>query len=207
MQIIHPYTSTRLHDQEETKAAIRTLEQQYGYYTQSVFCDRHDSYWEALATRWGEGDIIIIEQDIVPMYDHLHQLATCGFPACTVPYRLNGHMSVGKSEYEDTLFVGPTGPTALGILQPVRTDWYDTPVPRTVEVSSLGLVKISKELQDRININLYPVPDHHWSLLDTWLSGYMDVLLGVNWHVHTPLVKHNHDNDAYYAQASAEAAF
>lgn len=206
MRIIHPYTNHRLGDQEETKQAISELTK-HGFWVDDLLCTTPDSYWGWLMKYWGYGDLIIIEQDIVPHWDQIHQLVTCGFEACTVPYRVDGHWSVGNSIYDDVIAAGPTGNTGLGMLQPISTAWYETPIPRTVEVSGLGLVRLSKTLQERIPIVKYPVPGGHWSLIDTWLSAYMNVILGLSWHLHTPSVKHNNGNEDYYAQPSAEAQF
>lgn len=196
MRILHTYTNDRLEDQVETKRAISQLEHRYGYVVESVQCLFPWSYWSYLAGVWGLQDLILIEQDIVPEFYHISHLADCGFEACTVPYRVSGHWSIGWSTYDIDMqnsAVGPTGPTGLGILQPTGTQWFDDTSSKLAPVSAFGLVKISKGLQERIDIHKYPVPEQHWSLLDTWFSAYMNVMEGLDWHVHLPSVKHNHN--------------
>ena len=189
MRILHVATYNRIPEQYETLKAVNRLAKDFGFLIDSVLATEPDHYWQHMKRIWGEGDLIIIEQDIVPTQDHLTKLAQCGFPACTVPYMVNGHWSTGRSVYERSDAYGPTGRINLGELQPVYTEWY---TDKLVPVSGLGLVKISKELQDKLPIENYPIPNHHWSYLDTWISAYMNVMLGLEWHTHYPTVTHNH---------------
>lgn len=191
MNILHVYTDKRVEEQQETKRFVSELST-LGYRTHSVLATGESHYWKALRSFWLDDDLIVIEQDIVSTEQVIRELIRCHFDACTVPYCVDGHWSIGESLYGIDNAVGPTGPTNLGELQTVATKWYHRPFPKLAPVSSFGLVKISRRLQFEVSLDDYPVPGRHWSLIDSWFSAVLTKRIGLEWHVHDHIARHNH---------------
>lgn len=148
-----------------------------------------DGYWHGLMKYWGEDDLIVIEQDMLPLKSHIKDLTDCEYDFCSVPYMLrDGFLSVYDFlGYEDDSY-GPTG--LVGFPVPIRQNLQTQYMG--AQGSGLGLVKFTKRAQELIDLTDYPVPNHHWSLIDSWIS-YQMKQINKRWHLHYPAVGHLHD--------------
>lgn len=145
-----------------------------------------DGYWNALMNYWGRGeDLIIIEQDMMPLQMHIRDFLNCTHDFCTVPYQLrDGSLSVYEIlEYQN--FNGTTLPSKTIRKQMPSTE---------SKGSGLGLVKITERGQRLIPLADYSIQDHNWSLIDSWISTVMDLWYTERWHVHYPAAGHLHSD-------------
>ena len=156
----------------------------YRYPTYSRLTTTADdqSYWKVLMEYWGKDDLIHFQQDIVPTMGMIESLAACLSPVCTYPHKLRSGYGLYEPKY------GPTWEYLPERMELVDPDPYNP----YVGGSGMALVKISREVQQRIPLGNYDVNNQHWSLIDSWISGYMYRRLNLPWHVHLPEVRHNH---------------
>lgn len=145
-----------------------------------------DGYWNALMDYWNKGDdLIIIEQDMMPLQMHIRDMLKCDRDCCTVPYQLrDGSLSV----YQTLEYMNFNGVTL-----PSKTVRKQMPTSDAI-ASGLGLVKFTERAQRMIPLWQYPVQDHNWSLIDSWISAVMDLSWHERWHVHYPAAGHLHSD-------------
>jgi hypothetical protein len=193
--ILHCYSEKNRGQQQETWDAIAAIETAGYTVKDELTTTRDDSaYWKVLLRNWGKGVLILIEQDIVPTVSMIEGLAHCYQPVCTYPYKIQDHYSLWQGVWEANPppSYGKHGLVDFGKTpRPTATIPLPEPFPEYAEGSGIGLVKLSKEMQNAIPLADYPAP-HQWDLMDTWISSYMSQVLQKKWHVHTPNVKHNH---------------
>ena len=148
-----------------------------------------NGYWNALSDYWTEDeDLICIEQDMLPLERHIQGLMDCPADFCTVPYDLgDGRLSIFEIHEGLKDATGPTGDVGFDV---PRISNHTRRVTNSTG-SGLGLVKFSKRAKTLINLDDYPVPQRHWSLIDLWISKSMD-MIHERWHVHYPEVGHLH---------------
>ena len=149
----------------------------------------YDGYWNALMKYWDQGeDLVVIEQDMLPLDRHLESFELCPADFCTVPYDLgDGRLSIYEILKYELNAEGPTGPVGFD----VPTIQNHTRRVSNTTGSGIGLARFTSKAQTLIDLTKYPVPKHHWSLIDLWISAKMD-LMGQRWHVHYPEVGHLH---------------
>lgn len=155
--------------QVEAQVAISQLAAA-GYDVEKVVAVDMWDYFLAFATRWGQRDIINIEQDIAPTVSQVAALAACSQAACTVPYHLkNGNWSLYDIYHQEVVSYTSPGDWAGG--------------------SGLGLVKITASAQRYLRLG-DPI---EWWQMDIHLSRLMGYN-GLQWHVHEGPVRHVRPN-------------
>jgi hypothetical protein len=115
MLVLHPYSSARQEDQLETWEFLNLIRGRFTVI--DAECVGIYGYNTFLSTFWGQEDLIIVEQDIVPTLLDLDEIIACPEPYCVFPYAAHW--------------------------KPVTTliEW------RRGTVKGLGFVKIEKEAQ------------------------------------------------------------
>lgn len=173
-RLLHSYTDVRPLSQIETLHGMIEVAKLWSEDVYSCKMVDDGDYHKFLLEHWGQGsDIINIEQDIAVTTEHTYSLEICQYKLCCYPYRLDaGKWSVWYS----------------GDLE-LPANYYET-LPDFAGGSSLGLVKISAGIQNRIPLHEYPVDKYKWWFLDSWISHKLNDL-GLRWHVHQPPVRHN----------------
>jgi hypothetical protein len=87
LHVYHP--DKRREDQEATWAALSALEATQEFGIVHFATTGPDGYWKALETCWGvPGNLVVLEQDIVPTIDHIDELQVCARPYCAFDFRL-----------------------------------------------------------------------------------------------------------------------
>ena len=195
--ILHCYSEKNRGQQQETWDACDTIEKS-GYTVEHKLTTTRDdaSYWKVLLQAWGKGRLIQFQQDIVPTVSMIEDLAQCYQIACCYPHKLregNYGLWQGVWEANPPLAYNKHGLVDFGKTpRPTATIPLVEPFPEFVEGAGIGLIKLTKEMQNAIPLADYPVKEHQWDLIDVWISAYMSQVLHKKWHVHTPPVKHNH---------------
>jgi hypothetical protein len=89
--LLHLYCpGLRPADQTPTWEALVALRRGYGF--DVVDCPGPDPLdnAKALQRHWGDsGDLLTLEQDIVPTWDHISDLLVCQYPVCAYDFRLS----------------------------------------------------------------------------------------------------------------------
>lgn len=140
-------------------------------------------YETAVRQQWGCDDFIILEQDIVPTWGHVQGLAACPYPLCTVAYALN--QPIAYDQFHGELVQRNYRSDGSRYWIPYGTEWAD--------LTGLGFVRIRREWAQA-----HPPTWQSgvWSDLDARLS-WWTYQQGVRWHVHYPLVRHQHYGEGY----------
>lgn len=82
--VVVPYVVGRLHPETEQWA------NKFGAALHELSSD-HDSYWKALVGWWNlPGDLVVVEQDVVPAVDAVAQMVECPQLWCSSPYGVLG---------------------------------------------------------------------------------------------------------------------
>ena len=129
-------------------------------------------YWKTLVDWWKYDDLIIVEHDIMPTAAHLDSLLQCDYPACTVPYMLDGQDRSSLFEFHDG----------------TNRQYGMRAIPAFCDGSGIGLARLRLDAQEVVNIAAQPYGGH-WSLNDYWISEELR-RAGIPWHVHLPGVRH-----------------
>ncbi len=163
--ILHPYTRTREAEQAPTWAYLRGI----GYPVLDVLCEAEGDYAAALLAHWNDpGDLVIIEQDIVPPAGMLADFDCCVWGACTGPYLLRGGA------------VSLIDPVTRIALPGAPIDYRDAMLP---VISGLGCVRLRRGAREAMS------PDRFvgsWHGLDERVSRAL-IECGSAWHVHEPV--------------------
>ena|SRR5579863_5108194 len=170
----------RAKDEEETKAAVENLGLDLDL-NLKVVSERWDV---ALRRLWDyEGDIIVMEHDVVPTVDMAREMLACPSIWCTQLYRLyhastNLHFEVYGNRYLND-----------------RGEFYfklaDKPYDEYSDAASLCFTKFTHEFRKKIDPKFFTDPTLDLVNLDHKIS-LKAVELGIKCHVHTPEMKHNH---------------
>ena len=53
------------------------------------------AYWHELHSRWdGKEDLVVVEHDMVPAYNVIDEMQSCGRKWCTSPYLIGGRLLI-----------------------------------------------------------------------------------------------------------------
>lgn len=191
--ILHCYSEKNYMQQLDTWIAVKALQECWTVESRLTTIEHDDSYWKVLLEYWGKSRLIQFQQDVVPSVDMIQELMDCKYQACTYPHKLQGGWGLWQAEWTPGyVFYNKNGIVRMDGLNPTAMTMYQPPFPEYVEGSGIALVKLSQELQKAIPLADYPMVNHQWDYLDTWISAYMSQELRQPWHVHTPPVPHNH---------------
>ena len=180
MYILHSYTDVRPLSQIDTLHAMIEIARMYGpdFVSRYIYKEDDTAYHRFLLDYWDRewGNIINIEQDIVPSPRMINELLECPYFLCCFPYRLqNGELSVGYPDDELT--------------------WKSYgQVPEYADFSGLGLTKFSPTARHSIDLGNYPVDQYKWWFLDTWIYKQLH-MRNLKYHVHSPEVPHNRNKE------------
>lgn len=154
MLLLHVYDPTdRPADQVWTWEALARLEVPWGTDTWHLRTPGQLGYAKALAAAWGEGgDLVVVEQDIVPRTDEIAELVACHRPFCAFDYRLSHGVLWSKCP-------GAVGFGLSRITKVARNSVAaDPPVPQVAHRDVCGM------LADRlppVHVHQPPVEHHH----------------------------------------------
>jgi len=187
MLILHPYSLTRWEEQQETWDALRKIESaNLGIIVKDVRCDGPQDYDKALKRVWGNHNLVICEQDIVPTLEMIQRLASCNEYVCAQAYRLplaEYAYPIAHRDYDES-----GTPCYIGSSK----GWAD--------IIGLGLAHFDLMFQILNPDILDNLPPGDWQNLDIRLSKLISEKVTVNkwsrglgpFHIHYPEVKHNH---------------
>jgi len=146
-------------------------------------CEKTSDYEDKFRELWGKDDLIIWEHDIVPTMEAIIRLAECEYDLCVNDYpfwRLGYQPIYGKPaplKYRSSC----RNVAEDGSRQDSVDEWAD--------YVGFGLTKINRKFQ--VEHELGMVHEDRWDNLDTRFCRWT-YSLGYRWHVHRPMVKHNH---------------
>jgi hypothetical protein len=144
------------------------------------------SYSKKLIELWNKDDIMIIEEDKVPTLDILHELEICHHPFCSQSYIVTFKVGDGIKTYS----AGGWNRVSSGVGSFYHIPWCFTNYPDKTKIftdtTDLGLVKISKSLQEKIKLQVCKFDVQQFRISEELTR------LGVKVHIHLPTIKHNH---------------
>lgn len=197
--ILHVYSNARKKDQRETLRAFKMIDSVYQ--VEHIHAVKKGDYARAIKRFWGKGhDLIIVEQDIVPTPKQIHELLSCKARLCCFPYLIKadipGYYSIfnfARYPRSDN-WLTFDGAKHIGSIQIEKRPDY-------CGLSGFGLTKIGSKAQEMLDFpTLYNLG--RWDIIDSWMSLRYYELIGRNrvFHVHYPLVKHNHFSSAKHTR-------
>jgi hypothetical protein len=86
MVILHSFSRFRINDQLETWQALELI--RHNFSVVDAFCVDDYDYDKALKGVWGKGDLIVLEQDVVPTLEMIQNLLGCDKPWCIFEYEI-----------------------------------------------------------------------------------------------------------------------
>ena len=86
MIILHTFSRMRLREQRETWEALKKIRTQY--HVIDIHVNEKTDYDDAVSKVWGEDNVIIIEQDIVPWCSQIRALESCVCDWCAYRYQI-----------------------------------------------------------------------------------------------------------------------
>ena len=86
MIVLHAFSRMRLREQRETWKALKKIRRQY--HIVDICVNEKIDYDDAVRKVWGEDNLIIIEQDIVPCVSMVRALGSCVCDWCAYRYQI-----------------------------------------------------------------------------------------------------------------------
>jgi hypothetical protein len=86
MIILHSFSRFRMNQQLETWQALESVRESFRV-VDAFLVDEQD-YDKALKDVWGQGDLIVVEQDVVPALEMVESLFGCDKPWCIFDYEI-----------------------------------------------------------------------------------------------------------------------
>ncbi len=84
--VLHSFSRFRINDQLETWQALESVRE--GFAVVDAFLVGEQDYDKALKDVWGKGDLVVVEQDIVPTLEMIASLFGCGEDWCIYEYEI-----------------------------------------------------------------------------------------------------------------------
>lgn len=188
MIIYYAYSTDPSYAQRQaaTKQAIPRLLDYFsawGWTWRPTIVGADSRYEDGVKAYWGQDDLIIWEQDIVPTPDMFMAFAACPHPLCTQAYCLH-HPSPWSANLRQPRLV------QRQLLPGQRRRWTIVGEKWT-DYTGIGLVRIRKEWAAA-----HPPawPSGEWSSLDARMGGWQQPI-GPKWHMHYPIAAHHHQSE------------
>ena len=179
--LLHPW-ATSGGARAETWAALDPIRRWGPVVVVDAPCILPTDYGDALAAVWGRGwDVLVVEHDVIPTLDAVHQLLTCTGPVCAAAYPLHPLTTrLDGSVWSPKSWDGH------------HYQWVESGADHA-DTFGLGCTLIRGRLQQLLPADQWR--GQPWIMLDTVLSE-LTRARGVPVHVHWPSVRHLHGEPA-----------